>query len=106
VKELKIPFVTAEMVLPHPVLEDIVNNVKPIITLQRTMERYHFYFRRSLLSGDDVKSMMVTIDMAMREQIEWTASRSPSTQVSTWIAATHPAVQYMFGFFIRKIVSH
>ena len=57
VEELKIPFVTAEMILPDPVLEDIVYNVKHIVTLQqlhRTMEKHHFHVWRSLLSGEDV----------------------------------------------------
>jgi len=78
VEELKIPFVTAEMILPDPVLEDIVYNVKHIVTLQqlhRTMEKHHFHVRRSLLSEEDVKRMMVMIDMAMMERIEWTTPR-------------------------------
>jgi hypothetical protein len=78
VEELKTPFVTAEMILPDPVLEDIVNNVKHIVTLQqlhRTMEKHHSHVRQSLLSEEDVKRMMVMIDMAMTEQIEWTTPR-------------------------------
>ena len=78
VEELKIPFVTAEMILPDPVLEDIVNNVKHIVTLQQlhwTMEKHHFHVRRSLLSEENVKRMMVMIDMAMTERIEWTTPR-------------------------------
>jgi hypothetical protein len=78
VEELKIPFVTAEMILPDPVLEDIVYNVRYIVTLQQlywTMEKHHFHVRRSLISEEDVKCMMVMINMALTEQIEWTAPR-------------------------------
>jgi hypothetical protein len=78
VEELKILFVTAEIILPDLVLEDIVNNVKHIITLQqlhRTMEKHHFHVRRSLIFEEDVKHMMVMIDIALTERIEWTAPR-------------------------------
>jgi hypothetical protein len=47
-EELKIPFITSETILPDSVLEDIVNNVKHIVTLQqlhRTMEKHHFHVR-------------------------------------------------------------
>jgi len=48
VEEPKIPFVNTEIVLPDPVLEDIVNNVKYIVTLQqlhRTVEKHYFHVR-------------------------------------------------------------
>jgi superfamily II DNA/RNA helicase len=80
-----IPFITAEMVLPDPLMEEIVNNVKYIVAesqLYRVMEKHKFHVRRSLLSESDMSHIILIINQCMEEPIVW---RTPRLSVDTSI---------------------